>query len=403
MSDRRRWLALGLTLAVAVLWYASTLFRTAHPSDENAYFQGFALSLGGASPYGAPRFVYLPIFARAGALAVGLFGERATTLVIRLVNLIAACILVRQSVALTSLGERAKTWLGLAAIIGFRPFLQSFEVGNLSPVAAAATVGALTLAVRRPVAAGLVLAAGCAVKPAGLGALAVLLAYGSGADARKARVAAAIAALAIAATLAVDAHWLRELFSRSSDLSEASTNLSLQGIIAGLGIHVSWLPVTVFALLACAEWMYARRALRRSRPAHESDSLSLVAIGCLASLYSAPRVWVHSFTMVVPAVVVAVAHAAARVKGAFFAGTAAPASLAADAKPRATAMAMWVILAVACIAVGDAWGELGSLVPGFPFAHSVGAAIPLAATAFLTQTAMLAARRSCSAPPTGTP
>jgi len=79
MSDRRRWLALGLTLAVAVLWYASTLFRTAHPSDENAYFQGFALSLGGASPYGAPRFVYLPIFARAGALAVGLFGERATT------------------------------------------------------------------------------------------------------------------------------------------------------------------------------------------------------------------------------------------------------------------------------------------------------------------------------------
>src|SRR5215471_21317156 len=170
MSARRRWLAWGLTLAVAALWYAFPLFRTAHLADENAYFQGFALSMGGASPYGAARFVYLPIFARAGALSVDYFGERATTLLIRLVNLVGACVLVRQSVALTPLGERARTLLALAVLLGFRPFLQSFEVGNLSPLAAAATVVGLILAARRPVAAGLLLAAGCAVKPAGVGA-----------------------------------------------------------------------------------------------------------------------------------------------------------------------------------------------------------------------------------------
>ncbi|HEX7668991.1 MAG TPA: hypothetical protein VF395_05390 [Polyangiaceae bacterium] len=52
MSSRRRWLGLAALFVGCALWFAPELWSRVPGPDEIAYFQGFELSMHGASPIG---------------------------------------------------------------------------------------------------------------------------------------------------------------------------------------------------------------------------------------------------------------------------------------------------------------------------------------------------------------
>lgn len=372
MNARRTALALLLLFVGGALWFAPSLGSSQRAADESAYFAGFELSMRGASPYDAPRYVYMPVFARVGAFALSHVGFRATALGLRLVNLAAACLLAWGSfAAVPSLG-RARLPLAALALVLFRPLTTSLTLGNLSPIAAAATFVGLATAARVPALAGVVLAVGLAIKPTGLPALLVLGVHRPRDGSRRHLAALAVALILFVPLLTVDAHLLKDVLGRAPEWREASTNLSPHRVLAALGLD---LPASVFAALlivACALWV-------RTRPL---SAPGLTAVACLASLVWLPRVWLHSFVFMLPAIALAIGGADSALRSARSSGS--------DAEPsrRAALTAAWTFLFITCIEVADACADLATVVPFLPWNPAMNPIFPLTAAVLLTRMAV---------------
>jgi hypothetical protein len=379
VSSRRAPLALLILLAGGALWFAPELLSRVPGADELAYFQGFELSMHGASPYEAPRYVYAPVFARFGAVLLARFGFFATAVGLRSVNLGAACLLAFGAFSAVPSLRRARLPLSMLTLIAFRPLTTSLGLGNLSPLAAATTCAGVALATSLPVLSGVVLGLGLAIKPAGLPALVVLSACRPRDGSRRHFVTVGVALAVLGLLLTVDARFLGSMLAHR-ELPDVTTNLSPHRLLAVFRLELPAGVYAVLVVLPCALWAHARVV----------DSSRLVAIAGLASLLWPPRIWLHSFVFVLPAVVLAIGEASEALRASRNLASAEGSAMAASARSRAVLTATWTLLGVTCVELADALGDLGTALPFLPWSPAFNAAIPLVAAALLTRVAVRA-------------
>ncbi len=188
------------------------------------------------------------------------------------------------------------------------------------------------------------------------------------------RVAGGLALLVAALAFAPGFEELARLVGRGGELLSATSNLSIPRILVGFGLELpTWLTGALVLLLVGAAW----------RRCGAGQIEQLVAVGCLASLYWPPRVWLHSLTLLVPVLALVVRRLLIREEN----------SDLAQGSRRALS---WLLggLCILCVGMADAWGELGTLLPGLPWGSALGALMPLISVVWLTREASRARSRS---------
>ncbi|HVU02660.1 MAG TPA: glycosyltransferase 87 family protein [Polyangiaceae bacterium] len=344
-------LAAALSLAaLAILWHHGSLFSTLELPDETAYLEAFRHVLAGGSAYDAPRYFYTPAFARLGALAVSALGSSGTALALRFLNLAAVLYLAVASAALCPPLGRVRFAVALGLVVALRPLSTSIALGNVSPIPAALLLAAVLLGEERPIVTGILFGLGLAMKPAAAPALLVLSVVHRPSRARLLLVASASAVASLA--LLVDARDLPRWLERAATSPDVPTNLSPLRVLAGVGANPPSALVALVLTLGVAA--FARRFVQGPR--------GLAATAGLAALLWSPLVWLHSFSLVVPAVVVATERAVSR--------------FAHERSRRAFAAALWIGLAALAVDVGDALGDVERIFPSVGPAGALLAAIP---------------------------
>jgi len=245
----------------------------------------------GRSPYQEPGFLYAPPFSTAGAVLQGVLGERRLLLFLRHLNLAGACAAVWVSVLILRwpLAVRllaAGVTVGLSPLVGNGLFL-----GNISLLVSALTLAGLQAAERRPVAAGVLLGSGLALKPLALPALALLALSRPPAGTGRARRVAALAGLVAAAGwLLLGLQHLAEMRSRAGGMPRPAHNVSLARALYCFGLEPP--PAVLFGLVVAVGAAYVARR-RLAGP-------ELTVVAATVSLLALPIIWPHTFVLTYP-------------------------------------------------------------------------------------------------------
>ncbi|MGW7103302.1 glycosyltransferase 87 family protein [Streptomyces sp. NPDC054838] len=303
-----------LVLACSAVAHLVVAFCTADMFDLRVYREGapgiltghlYDFRLARADPQALPLPFTYPPFAALVFLPLAYLPWWLTQVLWQLLSLAAAVYLVRGSFALldpSRAPEPARVLLWTAPVLWLEPVLHGLSLGQVSlPLAALSLAAALRPG---PVAAGagIGLAAGIKLTPAG-GVL-YLLAAGR-------RRAAAWAAGAFAATVAVAAlaapaqswrYW-RHILGDSGRIGPMASveNQSLRGCLARLlghdgGVPGLWWPAAVL-LAAAATALALRAAVRRG------DRLAMMLAAQFFVLLASPISWSHHWVWVVPALI----------------------------------------------------------------------------------------------------
>ncbi len=296
MSEARRppW-ALAAVLAAALLRHAPSLAADTL-ADEDAWVCAARRLAAGASPYECPRYLYPPTFAHVAAAAARAGDLHAFLVALRVATVAGAAALAWEAarIALDGRSPRARLALALGLAVAAPWLSESVAYGNVSALVAGAALVAMTRARTHPMLAGAGFGAALLLKPAGLGALPVLLAARPGLRPPAAffAAAAAIPLAGVALTPATTAAWLHQ--RQTIDLT-AQTNVALVRALSLLTSHA--LPPAAVALAVTA----AAAALARR---WASGGQRLHALALAAATFALPRVWLYSLSTLVPAVAV---------------------------------------------------------------------------------------------------
>ena len=242
----------------------------------------------GGSPFSISGYLYPPALALVGGKLLGMMGESAVLLLLRVANLVGAATIVWCSIAWLPWDFRrrflaAALYLCLAPVVGY-----SLCSGNVSNAVVAVTLLALLIWPSKPWAAGAGLGAGIAIKPiAPVAALAVL--FHKPAQKGRAQLVAGASALAIAAVLTAPLPWFRDMFA-----VDISIWLDRTVSLYRLAVMPGWtISPFLFTLIIAVATLVAVR-LRTFAPTH------LLVLATTAAIAASPMVRPHTLLLLLP-------------------------------------------------------------------------------------------------------
>jgi hypothetical protein len=278
---------LVVTFAVAILSrFSGAIALVGVLPDEQYYVDAFAAVNAGRDPFTVAGYVYPYPFALVGAWAVRTFGAQATLVSLRALDAVGIAVVL--GLAVSAIERRLLALTVGVAIILFAPSVwHCVEFGNLSGLAVGLGLPALVLFRRRPALAGLLLGLSLATKPLLFSGWAALVGFAL--RDRRARLAAAIAASTVLATLAVRPSLLSSMLHVRGDPSSGSL-LSLYRAAFLLGIPLS--PLVLIGAGAIAAGYVGATRLR--------DARTLALFAAVASALSQPYLWKHTLLLLLP-------------------------------------------------------------------------------------------------------
>lgn len=303
MTTRPELLRLGAFLclaAVGLLAYGGFLLQQQALYDEAIYEAAAVKVRDGESPYGGGRFYYPPVFAFALDNTQVLAGEHAARWLWRWTSFLALLWTVWLAAAWAVGRGRTGARLAIAVLLLLTPAAaNALRFGNLSPLVAALVLSGLLAVESRPVAAGLLLGAGFAIKPLTVPALAALGVPSRGIRTREwlrspAFLASCTGAAASAVLLLALPYWREYLHAPILDLL-FHRSASLLRLLDLLSVPLPR-SIVVFAVAASfAAVVWRRRARGRER----------TAWALTATVVGAPLLWNHTFLVFYPVMMLA--------------------------------------------------------------------------------------------------
>jgi len=272
--------------------------------DERVWLEAGELLAGGESPYAHRLYNYPPPLVQLAAAAESGGWTAALVAAQRAVNLAGVVAVAALAASFAPWRPRGRLLLALAAacspIVG-----HALSFGNLSPLIAAAALGALALERRRPAASAVLLGASVAVKPLALGAGLFLAGHRLVAGPRRPRPWAALGwPLATALLLVPGLALLPGMLARVAPAYYDPHHLSLKRALSGLGLEVP--PPVIAAVVVVAAVVLLRR-----RPLAERETMLVAPV---VSLLALPIVWAHTLVFTLPLQVAALARLVERAR-----------------------------------------------------------------------------------------
>ncbi len=268
-----------------------------HPShDEGVYLRAFQAVQQGRSPYTLSGYLYTPPLAYLGSTALSLFGNQATQVLLRFVNLLAGFWLIRLSLQPFQLRPIPLLFGSLAAIVILPPVAHGLEINNLSISTAALGIAAFRQWPISPWRAASLLALSLLLKPMFAVAWLLLLLYPH----PYARTTALLSGLFCAAGLAAFGWEIPAMLHQMAynTIQQTQSLFSWRNFFLLLGLSLPSWSFALFWALVGGLWI---RIQRPTPPQLES-------IAILLSLYSLPIVWDHTLAAILPMMMAVCAH-----------------------------------------------------------------------------------------------
>lgn len=284
--------AVLLLVSILAARYAPIVLAPEPINDETIYFDAFAATARGGSPFSVSGYLSLSLLAYLGGWCLQAVGPLVTLAALRFVNLMGVAATAWCALAWTPWPWRrrllvAALYLVLAPAVSFGIF-----VGNLSLAVAGAIVVSLLVWRRRPLTAGLLLGASVVAKPVAPGAIVALLFHRSSAADRRHWLAGGVAAT-LTVALVVASPRLGEALA-IDPLPRLARSVSPHRLLSLLDL--GWPAVALSAVIALGIAALARR--RRLTP------LELLALATTAAIATTPLVWPHTLLVALPLEVV---------------------------------------------------------------------------------------------------
>jgi|PlaIllAssembly_1097288.scaffolds.fasta_scaffold00961_1 hypothetical protein len=294
-----------ILFGLGAAWWSDLLHSPGWNPDGMQYQTGIALVQMGRSPYEQTIFPYPPTIAVLGAWISGISGHELFRTIFRYANLLGGCAAVWGSV----LFIRAPGWIKLVIAtlgVAFLPALSDgLENDNLSVLAGGLSILALVFWQRLPIAMGIMLGFGLALKPVAMAALFVLAAHRNPLFKREQALASLAACASGGLLILLKPSYLLSAGSQPSiqaavaDWASAVQNVSLFRVLASFGLEVS--PFYILAAIVLGTIVYVR-----TRPL---NPVQLLCVALTSSLLSLPIVWQHTLLLITPVAITAAAFA----------------------------------------------------------------------------------------------
>ncbi len=277
--------ALGLVIAVRHWFHAVTQTPL---NDEIPYMRAVDFVLAGQSPYTRGLYLYPPLLAVVGARIVESFGVATFLWHLR---------------ALSYLGMALTVWITLLTVPWRRWFLPAavaflclapavtfaIVIHNISPLVAGATLLALWIWPRSPLAAGVLLGVGAVLKPMVVLVPVLLFFHRPRAGGSRHRLAGGVSGV-VAALLLWLPPYLPEMLSLASKPATIPRSVSFHRLayLAGWEESAIW----VSAIIALVALVVVRRL--------ELGRLELLVVSVTATLMATPVLWSHTLVLALP-------------------------------------------------------------------------------------------------------
>ena len=289
-----RWqpaLAFGALVLLAFAYRASYLTASRWFSDEADYMVAVRMVRDGRSPYDRALYLGTPAFAYACAWAARWIGLFRVVLVIRVLNVVATAVIAWIASGWVRSTPRIRYATAALVLLAAPPLLDALRAGNLSPIVNALTLIVLLSWRRHPVAAGLALGVGLAIKPYALPLMPVLFAARLERPTRAHVIAPLTAGAAFLAALLASPSELWRMLARHQNFGVVSRSMSLQRPLYCL---LGWGPTTTTILIAVT---LAATIYVRLRPRSDGEVAHLAVLACILGL---TRIWLHTLTLALP-------------------------------------------------------------------------------------------------------
>lgn len=303
-GSRLQWVDLAPMIAlvgVMLIRWRTYLLAARPLIDEQIYLEAFAAVANGASPYSVEGFFYPASFAWAGSLALSTTGEIWTVALLRAANILGLVATAWLSLKLWPSSWK-KRLVAAAVFLTLAPAVHlALYYGNIACAVVGMIVIALSTWPRRPLIAGLVLGSSAAIKPFAPAAVLALVTHRPRHGGYRQVVAGLVGGLTMVVVLlpvsqavAMSRQTIQGLIYKRS--------ISLYRMLRELGLEMSPLAIalviTAIAVLLC----------RRFR----MTEAELICFATTAALATVPIIWSHTFLLVLPVQVFALARAASR-------------------------------------------------------------------------------------------
>lgn len=314
--------ALAVLVIVAVVRWHHCVLAPEPLIDEATYLEAFRAAAEGRSPYDVGSFHYTPLFAWAGAKALGALGETGTLAALRASALAGLALAVWCSSAWLATSWTRRLALAVAFVALAPAAGAGLCTGNISFAVIGVILLALTQWPRRSwlsgaVPSGLALGATVAAKPLAPLALVALVVHRAapGRDGPErpqalppppqelaARVAGSAGGLVAALLLLPMVSELAAMSAQPIHPLSYARSFSLQRVLSLAGVEVN--PLVVFVAVATGLAVLARLL--------PLDRSQLLAVAVAASILGTPIVWNHTLLLTLPLQVMALAVAIER-------------------------------------------------------------------------------------------
>lgn len=307
--------ALAALLAAMVVLFPAATWGPEALYDEAIYQRSWEAAGAGRSPFEHGEYLYPPSFASLGAMVADgtPLGRNGLRLLLRFVNLAALALLLwftgwwLPTDRLWPRRPLVARWIAAATLLGLPGVRLGIDKGNLSFLVGAALLLALLNAGRRPVAAGLALAASLLTKPLAAGALPVFGAPAAkasegSADGRWPPLLAAVVAIVVAGTVLLTRPGeLVAMLGQPLPPVAVSRTVSVDRLLRLLGLADVRLALfaTLCLIVALVAW--------RLRPLDVAQRLTLALF---AAVFTAPAAWSHTLVLFLPVAAMALFLAA---------------------------------------------------------------------------------------------
>jgi hypothetical protein len=291
--------AFAALLLLAFAYHASYLTARWWISDEGINMLAAQMVRDGRSPYDHAPYLGTPAFAHACAWAAGWIGLHPVAFALRILNLVATAVVAWLASGWVRTTPRIRFATAVLVLLGASPLLDALRAGNLSPIVNALTLIVLLSWRRHPVAAGLALGLGLAIKPYALLLMPVLFAARLERTTRAHLIAPLIAGAVFLAALLAYPSELWRMLAQHQSFGLSARSMSLQRPLYCL---LGWGPTTVTILIAVT---LVAVIYVRLRPRNDGEVAHLAVLACILGL---TRIWLHTLTPALPLICVVLAE-----------------------------------------------------------------------------------------------
>lgn len=350
-KPRRPWgevLGAFFVLGMVFVWNRGYLLSAHSPSDEAVWLRVMALIKAGRSAYDDSVFLGTPFTAHAVAWFGMHLGVRPAIVGMRVLNLLGVAAIVLQAGWAAWRCTKSRVLGATGVVLLGAPIHDALAAGNISPMISALTLASLSSWRRHPIAAGLLLGLGLAIKPYALLVLPIwLVARSLQGSARSARLAAVIGGSLLLASLMLLPSETARMVQQHEHYPNYLRSLSLQHLARVL---VGWGPSTsqvlVVVLIPAIIWL-------RRRPRSDGQ-INLAAL--FAMTVGLTRIWVHTLAPLLPLICVLLVE-----RGLWLAH-----AWRSPERAKSVLRLLGAALLVGVVFASDEWVAVSAMVPDLP-------------------------------------